>query len=90
MIGLGPETATAVQGVRVATENLIRVGAQLMIGQSRNATMGFLGIVGTRLASLLRLRESRDADAPFLRQQLIVLKRSEPGPVGMSPSRTAR
>jgi transposase InsO family protein len=43
--------------------------------------MDFLGIVGALLASLWRSRASRDAEILFLRQQLIVLKRSVPAPV---------
>ena len=43
--------------------------------------MDFLGIVGALLASLLTSRANRDAEIFFLRQQLIVLKRSVPGPV---------
>ncbi len=68
-----------VADVALATENLIRGGAHLMSGCSRTGMMDFLGIVGALLASLLTSRASRDAEVLFLRQQLLVLKRSIPG-----------
>ena len=62
----------------VATENLIRAGADAAMGYPRFGMIDFLKLLGGLLVGLFRSRAAREAEMAFLRQQLVVLQRSAP------------
>jgi hypothetical protein len=62
----------------MATENLIRAGADAAMGHPRFGMIDPLKLLGGLLARLFRSRAAREAEMAFLRQQLVVLQRSAP------------
>ena len=62
----------------VATENRIRAGADAAMGYPRFGMIDFLKLLGGLLVGLFRSHAAREAEMAFLRQQLIILKRSAP------------
>ena len=62
----------------VATENRIRDGADAAMGYPRFAMLDLLKLLSGLLAGLFRSHAAREAETAFLRQQLVVLKRSAP------------
>ena len=62
----------------VPTENLIRGGADPAMGYLRVGMLDLLKLLGGFLAGLFRSQAAREAEMAFLRQQLLVLKRSAP------------
>src|SRR5277367_6783102 len=62
----------------VPTENLIRGGADPAMGYLRAGMLDLLKLLGGFLAGLFRSQAAREAEMAFLRQQLLVLKRSAP------------
>src|SRR5215831_3934023 len=63
---------------RVATENRIRAGADAAMGYPRFGMLDLLKLLGGLLVGLFRSHAAREAETAFLRQQLVVLKRSAP------------
>ena len=62
----------------VATENRIRAGADAAMGYPRFAMLDLLKLLSGLLVGLFRSHAAREAETAFLRQQLVVLKRSAP------------
>ena len=62
----------------VATENPIRAGADTAMGYLRAGMIDLLKLLGGFLVGLFRSQAAREAEMAFLRQQLLVLKRSAP------------
>src|SRR5215469_15696309 len=62
----------------VATENRIRAGADAAMGYPRFGMLDLLKLLGGLLVGLFRSHAAREAETAFLRQQLVVLKRSAP------------
>src|SRR5262249_26967022 len=62
----------------VATENRIRAGADATMGYPRFAMLDLLKLLSGLLVGLFRSHAAREAETAFLRQQLVVLKRSAP------------
>ena len=62
----------------VATENPIRAGADAAMGYLRAGMIDLLKLLGGFLVGLFRSQAAREAEMAFLRQQLLVLKRSAP------------
>ena len=69
-------------GLPVPTENLIRGGADPAMGYLRVGMLDLLKRLGGFLAGLFRSQAAREAEMAFLRQQLLVLKRSAPARSG--------
>src|SRR5215469_14799324 len=63
---------------RVATENRIRAGADAAMGYPRLGMLDLLKLLSRLLVGLFRSHAAREAETAFLRQQLVVLKRSAP------------
>ena len=62
----------------VATEYLIRAGIDAAMGYPSARMIDFLNLLGRSLIGLFRSHAAREAEMAFLRQQLLVLKRSAP------------
>src|SRR5246500_3773727 len=62
----------------VATENRIRDGADAAMGYPRSGMLDLLKLLSGLLVGLFRSHAAREAETAFLRQQLVVLKRSAP------------
>jgi hypothetical protein len=62
----------------VATENPIRAGADAAMGYLGAGMIDLLKLLGGFLVGLFRSQAAREAEMAFLRQQLLVLKRSAP------------
>ena len=62
----------------VATENRIRAGADAEIGYPRFGMLDLLQLLSGLPVGLFRSHAAREAETAFLRQQLVVLKRSAP------------
>src|SRR5215472_12660858 len=62
----------------VATENRIRAGADAAMGYPRFGMLDLLKLLGGLLVGLFRSHAAREAETAFLRQQLVILKRSAP------------
>src|SRR5215467_5946040 len=62
----------------VATENRIRDGADAAMGYPRFGMLDLLKLLSGLLVGLFRSHAAREAETAFLRQQLVVLKRSAP------------
>src|SRR5215469_4283251 len=62
----------------VATENRIRAGADAAMGYPRLGMLDLLKLLGGLLVGLFRSHAAREVETAFLRQQLVVLKRSAP------------
>ena len=60
----------------VATENRIRDGVDTAIGYPDFGMLDLLKLLGRLLVGLFRSHAAREAETAFLRQQLVVLKRS--------------
>src|SRR5215467_13485157 len=65
-------------GNPVATENRMRDGADAAMGYPRFAMLDLLKLLSGLLVGLFRSHAAREAETAFLRQQLVVLKRSAP------------
>jgi hypothetical protein len=65
-------------GVVAATENRIRDGADAAMGYPRFGMLDLLKLLSGLLVGLFRSHAAREAETAFLRQQLVVLKRSAP------------
>src|SRR5215471_17285076 len=70
----------------VATENRIRAGADAAMGYPRFAMLDLLKLLSGLLVGLLRSHAAREAETAFLRQQLVVLKRSAPARLRLRPA----
>ena len=68
----------AAMTMAVATENPIRAGADAAMGYLRAGMIDLLKLLGGFLVGLFRSQAAREAEMAFLRQQLLVLKRSAP------------
>src|SRR5262244_726189 len=66
------------RGRAVATENRIRAGADGAMGYPRFAMLDLLKLLSGLLVGLFRSHAAREVETAFLRQQLVVLKRSAP------------
>ena len=66
----------------VATENRIRAGADAAMGYPRFGMLDLLKLLSGLLVGLFRSHAAREAETAFLRQQLVVLKRSAPASSG--------
>src|SRR5437763_601558 len=62
----------------VATENRIRAGGDAAMGYPRFGMIDLLKLLGGLLVGVFRSHAAREAEMAFLRQQLVVLKRSAP------------
>src|SRR5215831_7016729 len=62
----------------VATENHIRAGADAAMGYPRSGMLDLLKLLGGLLVGRFRAHAAREAETAFLRQQLVILKRSAP------------
>src|SRR5215469_16000482 len=62
----------------VAAENRIRAGADVAMGYPRFGMLDLFKLLGGLLVGLFRSQAARGAETAFLRQQLVVLKRSAP------------
>ena len=62
----------------VATENRIRAGADAAMGYPLFGMIDLLKLLGGLLVGVFRSHAAREAEMAFLRQQLVVLKRSAP------------
>ena len=62
----------------MATENRIRAGAAAAMGYPRVGMLDLLKLLSGLLVGLFRSHAAREAETAFLRQQLVVLKRSAP------------
>src|SRR5215831_17691271 len=69
----------------VATENRIRAGADAAIGYPGFGMLDLLKLLGGLLVGLFRSHAAREAETAFLRQQLVVLKRSAPARLRLRP-----
>jgi len=58
----------------VATENLIRAGADAAMGYPRFGMLDLLKLLTGLLVGRFRSHAAREAETAFLRQQLVVLK----------------
>src|SRR5215831_12547867 len=67
-----------IPALAVATENRIRAGADAAMGYPRFGMRDLLKLLGGLLVGLFRSHAAREAETAFLRQQLVVLKRSAP------------
>src|SRR6516165_6572003 len=70
----------------VATENRIRAGADAAMGYPRFAMLDLLKLLSGLLVGLFRSHAAREAETAFLRQQLVVLKRSAPARLRLRPA----
>src|SRR5262249_43637682 len=70
----------------VATENRIRDGADAAMGYPRFAMLDLLKLLSGLLVGLFRSHAAREAETAFLRQQLVVLKRSAPARLRLRPA----
>src|SRR5215831_17706204 len=70
----------------VATENRIRDGADAAMGYLRFAMLDLLKLLSGLLVGLFRSHAAREAETAFLRQQLVVLKRSAPARLRLRPA----
>jgi hypothetical protein len=59
-------------------KNLIRPGANAQMGSPRTGMIDLLNLLGGWLVGLFRSPVAREAELAFLRQQLLLLKRSAP------------
>ena len=64
--------------VPVPAENLVRGGANAAMGYPRAGMLDLLKLLVGFLVGLFRSQAVREAEMAFLRQQLLVLKRSAP------------
>ena len=62
----------------VATEHRIRAGADAAMGYPRFGMLDLLKLLSGLLVGLFRSHAAREAETAFLRQQIVVLKRSGP------------
>ena len=62
----------------VPTKNLVRGGADAAMGYPSAGMLDLLKLLGGFAVGLFRLQAAREAEMAFLRQQLLVLKRSTP------------
>src|SRR6516165_748646 len=70
----------------VATENRIRDGADAAMGYPRFGMLDLLKLLSGLLVGLFRSHAAREAETAFLRQQLVVLKRSAPTRLRLRPA----
>ena len=70
----------------VATENRIRAGADAAMGYSRFGMLDLLKLLSGLLVGVFRSHAAREAETAFLRQQLVVLKRSAPARLRLRPA----
>ena len=78
--------ALGASGKPVATENRIRDGADAAMGYPRFAMLDLLKLLSGLLVGLFRSHAAREAETAFLRQQLVVLKRSAPARLRLRPA----
>jgi hypothetical protein len=72
--------------IPVATENRIRAGTAAAIGYPCFGMLDLLKLLGGLLAGLFRSHAAREAETAFLRQQLVILKRSAPARLRLRPA----
>ena len=70
----------------MATENRIRDGADAAMGHPRFAMLDLLKLLSGLLVGLFRSHAAREAETAFLRQQLVVPKRSAPARLRLHPA----
>src|SRR5215470_10130679 len=70
----------------VATKKRIRAGADVAIGYPRFGMLDLLKLLSGLLVGLFRSHAAREAETAFLRQQLVVLKRSAPARLRLRPA----
>lgn len=70
----------------MAAENPALAGATAAMGYPRVVMIDFLMLLAGSLAGLFRSHASREAEIAFLRQQLLVLKRSAPARPRLRPT----
>src|SRR5215468_466481 len=74
------------RGRAVATENRIRAGADVAMGYPRFGMLDLLKLLGGLFVGLFRSHAAREVETAFLRQQLVVVKRSAPARLRLRPA----